>query len=310
MELTSGTVDLRGRPDATPLGRHRQRAPAGRLGLTCARGGRYRWRMPILALKLLLAPVLIVTASLATRRWGPRVGGWLVSLPLTSGPILVILALEHGTAFSATAALGSLSGMAANAAFGVTYAYGGRRGPIAGMLLASAAFLAAGAALQPILGVQAWLVAVVVLASISLGLLLLPPRTAARGAVRHPRWDIPARIVVATTLVFALTSLAPALGPEVSGLLATYPVYASVMTTFTHHVAGLPAATELVRGHLTGIYGTVAFFVVLILLLVPAGLGPAILTAIIVALGTQAVAFRNAPGRRSRPAARPDARTP
>ncbi len=253
----------------------------------------------ILILKLILAPILITVASLLTRRFGPRVGGWLVSLPLTSAPILVILALDQGPAFSASAAVGSMSGMAANAAFGVAYAYAGRFGFVRAMLVATPAFLLAGAAFRPILGGPPWTIALVVVAVISAGLLALPPRTDARRKVHHPRWDIPARMVVATTLVFALTTLAPVLGPEVSGLLATFPVYASVMTTFTHHVVGLPTATELIRGHLTGIYGTVAFFLVLVVLLVPAGIAPAMLLAILAALLTQAVAFRVAPGRRS-----------
>ena len=198
-----------------------------------------------------------------TRRFGPRFGGWLVSLPLTSGPILTILALDQGAQFAANAAMGSISGMAANAAFGVAYAYAGRgrRGWVQGILLASPAFLLMGALLRPILtdpgaavvsagDARTWAVAAVVAAVITAGLLLLPPRTDARAKVRHPRWDLPARVVVATGLVFGLTTLAPLLGPEVSGLLATFPVYASVMTIFTHHVAGLPAATELIRGHL------------------------------------------------------------
>jgi len=260
-------------------------------------------RVPIFALKLLLAPILIAAASLATRRWGPRVGGWLVSLPLTSTPVLVILALEQGTPFASTAALGSLSGMAANAAFGVAYAYGARRGPLWGMLVATPVFLAAGAALRPILGWQVWIVVAVVLACLTAGLAALPPRVRVARPVGHPPWDIPARMLVAVVLVFSLTTVAPLLGPELSGLLATYPVYASVMTTFTHHVAGLPSAIELIRGHLTGIYGTVAFFVVLFLLLVPAGIAPALLAAIAAALLTQALAFRVAPGRRTRPTA-------
>lgn len=267
--------------------------------------------MPIIVLKLFLAPILITVASLLTRRFGPRVGGWLVSLPLTSGPILVILAIDQGREFAANAAVGSMSGMAANAAFGVAYAYAGRGrgGWIRGMVVATPAFLLAGAALRPVLGGPAWTIALLVAGVISAGLMLLPPRTDARGRVRHPRWDLPARMVVATSLVFALTTLAPLLGPEVSGLLATFPVYASVMTTFTHHVVGLPAATELIRGHLTGIYGTVAFFLALIALLVPAGIAPAMLAAIAAALATQAVAFRVAPGRRG-PAATPAPASP
>ena len=67
--------------------------------------------MPVsatVALKLLLAPLLILLATLAGRRWGPAVGGWLAGLPLTSGPVSLILALEQGPEFAARAALGTL----------------------------------------------------------------------------------------------------------------------------------------------------------------------------------------------------------
>lgn len=50
--------------------------------------------MESLALKLVLAPALIGAASLAGRRWGPAVSGWLVGLPLTSGPIAFFLRLD------------------------------------------------------------------------------------------------------------------------------------------------------------------------------------------------------------------------
>ena len=35
----------------------------------------------LLVLKLILTPLLIGLISLAERRWGTRVGGWLVGLP-------------------------------------------------------------------------------------------------------------------------------------------------------------------------------------------------------------------------------------
>src|SRR5918992_1631966 len=63
-----------------------------------------------LVLKLVLTPLLIAAASLAGRRWGPAVSGWFVGLPLTSGPIAFFLALEHGVAFAAAAAVGALAG--------------------------------------------------------------------------------------------------------------------------------------------------------------------------------------------------------
>jgi hypothetical protein len=45
-----------------------------------------------------------------------------VGLPLTSGPIAVFLALEHGAEFARDAASGSLAGTTAEACFAVAYA--------------------------------------------------------------------------------------------------------------------------------------------------------------------------------------------
>ena len=59
--------------------------------------------MTVLALKLLLAPLLVVASSLAGRRWGPRLAGILV-LPIVAGPILLILYVDQGNGFAAAAA--------------------------------------------------------------------------------------------------------------------------------------------------------------------------------------------------------------
>ena len=84
--------------------------------------------MEILVLKVVLTPALIAAASLAARRWGHAVSGWLVGLPLTSGPIAFFLALERGTSFAAAAAIGSLAGAIGEAAFCVAYAGVAARG--------------------------------------------------------------------------------------------------------------------------------------------------------------------------------------
>ena len=67
--------------------------------------------MDNLTLKLVLTPALIGTATLAGRRWGQSVGGWLVGLPLTTGPVAFFIALDHGAAFGAAAVVGSLRQM-------------------------------------------------------------------------------------------------------------------------------------------------------------------------------------------------------
>jgi hypothetical protein len=66
--------------------------------------------MQNLAVKVVVTPLLIGGASLAGRRWGHQLGGWLVALPLTSGPVAFLLATDHGADFAATAAVGMLAG--------------------------------------------------------------------------------------------------------------------------------------------------------------------------------------------------------
>ncbi len=83
--------------------------------------------MTLLALKLLLAPLLVVASSLAGRRWGSRVAGILVVLPIVAGPILLILYLDHGSRFAAEAARAATLGIVPLALFAVLFGYLSRR---------------------------------------------------------------------------------------------------------------------------------------------------------------------------------------
>jgi len=87
--------------------------------------------MSLLTVKLVVTPLMVLVAWLAARRWGEAVGGWLVGLPLTSGPVAVFLALEQDPTFAAEAAAGSTAGVVAQAAFVAGYAAAlASRGPV------------------------------------------------------------------------------------------------------------------------------------------------------------------------------------
>src|ERR687888_2355414 len=102
-----------------------------------------------LALKIVITPALIAIATLAGRRWGPSISGWLVGLPFTSGPVSFFVAIEQGTGFAAAAASGSIAGAAAAALFAVVYAAMARRaGWIATLVIASLVFTVSIAALR------------------------------------------------------------------------------------------------------------------------------------------------------------------
>src|SRR5512141_2731996 len=70
-----------------------------------------------------MAPLIIGSASLAGRRWGSAVSGWLVGMPLTTGPVVFFVALSHDAAFAERAALGVLSGGFSLVIYAVSYAW-------------------------------------------------------------------------------------------------------------------------------------------------------------------------------------------
>src|SRR4051812_18583887 len=93
----------------------------------------------MLILKLTLAPLLVAGATLAAQKWGPRVGGLLLGLPLTTGPVFLFLAIEHGPHFAAGVAVGILLGLIGLAA--VAYAAASRgTGWVASLASATVAF--------------------------------------------------------------------------------------------------------------------------------------------------------------------------
>ena len=247
--------------------------------------------METLALKLVLTPALIGVSTLVGRRWGQAVGGWLVGLPLTSGPVVLFLALEHGTTFGASAAQGSLRGLVAESAFALCYAWvaQSRAWPVA-LLGGTLSFAAAGFVMQWLAPSPLPLI-VIVLVSLALTLRLLPSFTGTVASVRPQSWDLPARMVTATLLVLALTSVAGWLGPQLSGLIATFPLLAGVLTVFGHHAQGKGAAVNVLRGLLLGLFSFAAFFVALGAIMERFGIAAGFSAALASALAVQTVSL-------------------
>ena len=249
--------------------------------------------MDNLILKLVLTPALIGTASLAGRRWGPAVSGWLVGFPFTSAPIALFVALNEGLDFAATAAAGTMAGAISQAAFCLAYAWlAPRRGSPVTIAASCLAFALSTAALQHVTLPLTPLVAMVI-AALLLALCVMPgaaekPRAA---TAPPPRWDIPARMVIATVFVLLLTGMAPALGPHLTGLLAPFPLYAAVLTVFAHRLEGPTPAVAVLRGLLLGLFAFAGFFLVIAALIERAGIALAFALAGALTLGLQAGAL-------------------
>ena len=247
-------------------------------------------------LKLLLVPILIWLVTLAGRRWGPGVAGWLSAFPIVAGPILFALTLEQGPGFAAQAAEGTLLAVVAILVFSVAYAWAAMYSGVAGsMALALLAWGMAVAALQS-LSLPLGAAFVLVWCALLGAAWLFPSvaRSAAAGAVTSGprRSDLPWRMLAGAVLVFAVTTGAAQLGARLSGFFAMFPVMSTVLVGFAHASLGRGNAIALLRGMVTGYFGFSVFCAVLAVQLRDGAVAPAFALALGCALAVHLVARR------------------
>jgi hypothetical protein len=206
---------------------------------------------------LLITPLSVLLVSLAGRRWGPVVGGRLTALPLTSGPLVLIIFVTDGPPAARMLAAGVLAGMPTVVVFCVTYLLLARRRswrvclPVAFAVTAMSAGVLSLLRVPPV--VPAALVGVSALRAKRL------PACDDRSGVA-PAWELPIRMILTTVVVQGLFALSPLVGPRLAGMLATFPALACVLAALAHRRSGAGAAIELLRGVLAGLLPTVGFF--------------------------------------------------
>jgi hypothetical protein len=246
----------------------------------------------LLALKLTLTPAVVTAGTLAARRFGPAIGGWLIGLPVTAGPVVLFLALANGSHFAGHVAVGLVAGVAAQAAFTVGYAAACRRSarwPVA-LGVGSVSFAIVGLPLvEAKLGLA--VVAACALAALTLGLLYLPSDRIPPSTAR-PRHDLLVRIVLATGVLLLITTFATNLGPGLSGLATVYPLLSTTLAVFTHRTDGAAAALAVYRGLLVGLFALMGFACTIALLITHVSLGVAYALAIALTLAIQLGSLR------------------
>lgn len=258
----------------------------------------------ILALELTLAPCLILLSSLAQQRWGQRVSGLIVGLPLTSLPLLFLLSLAHGAHFAAAAATSSLEASCAQALLIWVYAAVARRGGVLAGLASSGAAFAAGVAILdhsprwPALlglgvGVASYVVVLIWWPSVRGSARRATPRplgeTAQAGGLRL-RYRLVIRMAIAAMFAAVLTGASGILGSHLSGLVSAFPVITFVMGGLTHKEEGSQPAVEFLYGVTKGSFAVVTSLFALAVLLPSGNLPVAFSLATLTAVATQAVA--------------------
>jgi len=215
-----------------------------------------------LLLKIALAPALVASATLAGRRFGAQVGGWLVGFPVVAGPVLWFYAREQGAAFAAGAAAGTVLGSVSLCLFLMVYAWSAtRRSWLPSLLLGWLAFMAATLLLDRLSwAAQAPLPARLAAAFLALALAgRALPRLEGPATARRPRHDLALRMLATALLVVTLTAVAGLLGPSLSGLLTPFPVATSVLVVFAHRELGASGVIAVLQGFLPSLYSFASF---------------------------------------------------
>ncbi len=233
----------------------------------------------MLALKLLLVPSFLALVSLAGRRWGPGVAGWLAGFPVVAGAILLVLALERGPAFAGAAATASLSAVFASVLFSLAYSHACLRfdWPVASPI-AIGAWALASLVLNG-LPSSLPLSLTIAIATLLAAPQLFPATDAPPRPSRFGNRELLLRMMAGAALTLAVSALATAIGPARSGLLAVFPVIGAVLTVFSQRLSGPAFVIVLLRAMVRGLYSFVAFCLLLSVLLPESGIATGFVAA-------------------------------
>lgn len=183
-------------------------------------------------------------------RWGNKIGGRFIGLPITTGPFVVVIWVQEGRSFAAHAAHGAVVGQISLIIFLWVYAYAALRlSWIPALAVATIACLASGViATSREIPIQ--ILIPIVYGTWFVALKYWPKFTPIDQTEATPRWELPARLVTTVVLIFVLSELATYLGPNLAGALASYPVIITVLGSFSQRRNG-PTA------HVATMYGLV-----------------------------------------------------
>ncbi len=199
-------------------------------------------------LKVAMAPVIVLSVSYLQRRFGDRFGGWLIGLPITTGPFIFIIALQEGLSFAGHTTHGVLLGQIALVVFCWVYAFAALRSSwYIAVTIGTLSCLVTGFLVTQVI-VSTWISTPFLILIWFTAIKRWPTARTLEQKISPPPWEIPVRILVTLTLLISLSAAAPHLGPKISGALSTYPVIASVLGAFNHKRFGADVTVGTLRG--------------------------------------------------------------
>ncbi len=247
--------------------------------------------MLFLVLRILIGPLGVLVGTVAQRRLGHAVGGLIIGLPLTSLPLLGLVALQRGSAFTGSMTDAILIGSIGEGLVLWTYAkMTTRLSPVLSLVGALAVFTLTVSALGT-LHLSAIAAGILTAGGFALALRWWPT-TSVVEVESNGRSRLVTRVVAATIFTVVIVTMAGRLGALLSGLVDALPMTTMLMAFMTHKEQGPDAASRFTRGVLRGSFSWVISTVVLAELLRTGDLllafGLSLATALVVQATVQA----------------------
>jgi hypothetical protein len=236
--------------------------------------------------RILLAPLAVIAGSLAQRRFGHAVSGLIIGLPLASLPLLWLVALQHGTAFTSSMTGALLVGSIAEAV--VLWLYARltiHLSPSLALIGALGAFALAAEAVS-LLKLSALLAGLLTAIGFAVALRWWPATSAISNSTKG-RSRLWLRAVLSAVFTLVLVSLAGRLGPVLAGLVDALPAMSLMMAFMTHQDHGSGASSRFLHGVTRGSFSYLAAMLVLAELLHTGNLLLAFSAALVAALVVQ-----------------------
>jgi hypothetical protein len=247
--------------------------------------------MLFLLLRIIIGPLGVLGGTVAQRRLGPAVGGLVIGLPLTSLPLLWLVALQRGGTFTGSMTDAILVGSITEGF--VLWAYvkmTERYTPMVALLGALAVF-AVSVMTMGMFHFSALIAGLLTAAGFALALRWWP-ETSTREAEQNGRSRLVLRVIAATVFTIIIVTMAGKFGALLSGLVDALPMTTLLMAFMTHQEQGPDATSQFIRGVLRGSFSWVISTVVLAEVLgtghVLLAFGLSLVTALLVQAAVQA----------------------
>ena len=234
-----------------------------------------------LVIKMAIAAGFVISATVVAERAGAFIGSLIVTLPISTGPAYVFIALDHEPDFVARAALTSVLNNVPTVLFTVVFIFLAQR---FGAALSVAAGLAMWFAATFALNQISWaLTPALFLNVVAVTLFFFVVRRFREAPMpRLPlRWpELMLRAIIVSVLIAAVVTLSFTIGPEKTGILASFPATFTSTMFILHRRVGGPATAAVMAHSLVGLLGFSLCMAVLYLTAVPVGAPLALVLAL------------------------------